>query len=121
MDAPAVRPIHKRNCPEALKMMSQQGDSIITAEWTKFKKLSYLSRIKLSGFDRVGMVNEITTIISKQNSINMRTVHFDAHDGIFEGDLYLYIHNLQDLNELISRLMKIKGIDTVERIEKILQ
>jgi guanosine-3',5'-bis(diphosphate) 3'-pyrophosphohydrolase len=113
--------IHKRNCPEALKMMSQQGDSIITAEWTKFKKLSYLSRIKLSGFDRVGMVSEITTIISKQNSINMRTVHFDAHDGIFEGDLYLYIHSVQDLNELIARLMKIKGIDTIERIEKIQQ
>ena len=113
--------IHKRNCPEALKIMSQQGDNIITAEWTKFKRLSYLSRIKLSGFDRVGVVNEITTIISKQNNINMRTVHFDTHDGIFEGDLYLYIHSVQDLNELISRLMKIKGIDTVERIEKIQQ
>jgi len=113
--------IHKRNCPEAIKIMSQQGDSIITAEWTKFKKLSYLSRIKLSGFDRVGIVNEITTIISKQNNINMRTVHFDAHDGIFEGDLFLYIHNIQDLSELISRLMKIKGIDNIERIEKIQQ
>ena len=113
--------IHKRNCPEALKIMSQQGDSIITAEWTKFKKLSYLSRIKLSGFDRVGVVNEITTIISKQHNINMRTVHFDTHDGIFEGDLYLYIHSVQDLNELIARLMKIKGIDTIERIEKMQQ
>jgi GTP pyrophosphokinase len=113
--------IHKRNCSEALKIMSQQGDSIITAEWTKFKKLSYLSRIKLTGFDRVGMVNEITNIISKQNDINMRTVHFDTHDGIFEGDLYLYIHSVQDLTELISRLMKIKGIDTIERIEKMQQ
>ncbi len=113
--------IHKRNCSEALKIMSQQGDNIITAEWTKFKKLSYLSRIKLTGFDRVGMVNEITTIISKQHNINMRTVHFDTHDGIFEGDLYLYIHSVQNLNELISRLMKIKGIDTVERIEKMQQ
>lgn len=113
--------IHKKNCPEALKLMSQQGDGIITAEWTKFKKLSYLSRIKLSGFDRVGIVNEITNIISKQNNINMRTVHFDSHDGIFEGDLYLYIHNVQDLTELISRLMKIKGIDNIERIEKIQQ
>jgi GTP pyrophosphokinase len=49
----------------------------------------------------------------------MRTVHFDTHDGIFEGDLYLYIHSVQDLTELIARLMKIKGIDMVERIEKI--
>jgi GTP pyrophosphokinase len=99
--------------------MSQQGDQIITAEWTRFKKQSYLSRIKLSGFDRVGVVSEITNVISKQNSINMRTVRFDAHDGIFEGDMYLYIHNLQDLSELISRLLKIKGIDKVERIEQV--
>ncbi len=113
--------IHKRNCPEALKIMSQQGDDIIAAEWTKFKKLSYLCRIKLSGFDRIGVVNEITNIISKQSNINMRTVHFDSHDGIFEGDLYLYIHSVEDLNDLISRLMKIKGMDTVERIEKIQQ
>jgi guanosine-3',5'-bis(diphosphate) 3'-pyrophosphohydrolase len=113
--------IHKRNCPEALKIMSQQGDKIITAEWTKFKRLSYLSRIKLSGFDRVGVVNEITTIISKLNNINMRTVHFDTHDGIFEGELYLYIHSVQDLNELIVQLKKIKGIDMIERIEKIQQ
>lgn len=111
--------IHKRNCPEALKLMTQQGDNIITAEWTKFKRLSYLCRIKLSGFDRVGIVNEVTTIISKQSNINMRTVHFDTHDGIFEGDLYLYIHSVQDLNDLMARLMKIKGMDTVDRIEKI--
>ncbi len=111
--------IHKRSCPEANKLMSQQGDQIITAEWTRFKKLSYLSRISISGFDRVGVVSEITNIISKQHNINMRTVHFDAHDGIFEGDLYLYVHNLQDLSELISRLLKIKGVDKAERIEQV--
>ncbi len=111
--------IHKRNCHEATKLMSQQGDRIIAAEWTKFKKRSYLSRLKLSGFDRVGIVNEVTNIISKLNNINMRTVMFDTHDGIFEGELFLYIHNVEDLNNLISRLMKIKGIDNIERIEKI--
>lgn len=111
--------IHKRKCSEANKLMSQQGDQILTAEWTRFKKLSYLTRIKVSGFDRVGVVSEITNVISKQHSINMRTVHFDAHDGIFEGDMYLYVHNLQDLSELISRLLKIKGVDKAERIELI--
>jgi GTP pyrophosphokinase len=111
--------IHKRNCPEANKLMSQQGQRIITAEWTNFKKRSYLTRIKLNGFDRIGIVSEVTNIISKQNNINMRTVMFDTHDGIFEGDLFIYIHNVDDLNKLISRLMKIKGIDSIERIEKI--
>lgn len=111
--------IHKRNCPEANKYMSQQGDRIITAEWTNFKKRSFLTRIKIKGFDRIGIVSEVTNIISKQNNINMRTIMFDTHDGIFEGELFIYIHNLADLNNLRSRLMKIKGIDTIERIEKI--
>jgi len=111
--------IHKRNCPVANKLMSQQGDRIITAEWTRFKKRSYLSRLKLSGFDRIGIVSEITNVISKLNNINMRTVMFDTHDGIFEGELFIYIHNVEDLNNLISRLMKIKGIENIERIEKI--
>lgn len=111
--------IHKRNCPNANKLMSQQGDRIITAEWTRFKKRSYLTRLKLSGFDRVGIVSEVTNIISKLNNINMRTVMFDTHDGIFEGELYLYIHNVDDLNSLIGRLMKIKGVDNIERMEKV--
>ena len=111
--------IHKRNCPNANTLMSQQGDRIVTAEWTKFKKRSYLTRLKMNGFDRVGIVSEITNIISKLNNINMRTVMFDTHDGIFEGELYLYIHNVDDLNSLIARLMKIKGVDNIERIEKI--
>ncbi|MGD9557291.1 MAG: bifunctional (p)ppGpp synthetase/guanosine-3',5'-bis(diphosphate) 3'-pyrophosphohydrolase [Mangrovibacterium sp.] len=111
--------IHKRNCPQAIKLMSQQGDRIITAEWTKFKKRSYLSRLRLTGFDRIGIVNEVTNIISKLSNINMRTVMFDTHDGIFEGDLFIYIHNVEDLNKLIARLTKIKGIEKIERIEKI--
>ncbi len=108
--------IHKRDCPEAIKLMSHQGDRIITAEWTKFKKRSYLTRLKIKGFDRIGILNEVTNIISKQNNINMRTVMFDTHDGIFEGDLFLYIHNVEDLKNLISRLMRIKGIDHIERV-----
>ncbi|PTN10285.1 GTP pyrophosphokinase [Mangrovibacterium marinum] len=111
--------IHKRNCPVANKLMSQHGDRIITAEWTKFKKRSYLTRLKMNGFDRVGIVSEITNIISKLNNINMRTVMFDTHDGIFEGELFLYIHNVEDLNKLIARLMKIKGIEQVERMERV--
>lgn len=111
--------IHKRNCPTANKLMAEQGDRIITAEWTKFKIRSYLTRLRLSGFDRVGIVSEITNIISKLNNINMRTVMFDTHDGIFEGDLYLYIHNVDDLNSLIARLKKVKGVDNIERIEKV--
>ncbi len=111
--------IHKRDCHIAEKLLASQGENIITAEWTKFKKLSYLTRISLSGFDRLGIVSEVTNIISKLHNINMRTVKFDTHDGIFEGDLFLYIHNTEDLQQLIHQLNKIKGIEKAARVENL--
>lgn len=111
--------IHKKDCPVVEKMITNEGKKTITAEWTKFKKLSYLTRLKLNGFDRVGMASEVTNIISKQNNINMRSLKFDAHDGVFEADLHLYIHNTEDLQKLIGQLEKVKGINKVSRIENL--
>lgn len=111
--------IHKAGCKELAKYLSNHGDKIITAEWTKFKKQSFLTRLKLEGFDKMGIANQITNIITKENNINMRSLHFDAHEGIFNGELFLYIHNTNDLQNLIDRLKKIKGIDNVTRIENL--
>ena len=111
--------IHKTGCKEIEKFLSSKGDRIITAEWTKFKKQSFLTRLRLEGFDRTGIVNEVTTIISKELNINMRSVKFDTHEGIFTGDLFLYLHNMEDLTNLIERLRKIKGIDSVLRVENL--
>jgi GTP diphosphokinase / guanosine-3',5'-bis(diphosphate) 3'-diphosphatase len=111
--------IHKTGCREVEKFLSSHGNRIIAAEWTKFKKQSYLTRLRLEGFDRIGIVNEVTNVISKQHSINMRSVKFDTHEGIFSGDLFLYIHNADDLHHLIGSLEKIKGIDRVSRDENL--
>jgi GTP pyrophosphokinase len=111
--------IHKVECPELERFIANHGENIIQAEWTKFKRQSYLTRLKLEGFDRMGIVNEVTTVISKEHTINMRSVKFDTHDGIFKGDLFLYIHNTDDLTNLINRLKTIKGIDSVLRDEKL--
>jgi GTP diphosphokinase / guanosine-3',5'-bis(diphosphate) 3'-diphosphatase len=111
--------IHKTGCKEIEKFLSSKGERIITAEWTKFKKQSYLTRLHLTGFDRVGIVNEVTNVISKENNINMRSVKFDTTEGIFEGELFLYIHNTEDLTNLIGQLQKIKGIDDVSRVENL--
>ena len=67
----------------------------------------------------MGIVNEVTTLISKGHNINMRSVKFDTHDGIFMGDLFLYIHNTNDLENLINKLRTIKGIDSVNRVENL--
>ncbi len=111
--------IHKVKCHELERFIANQGEKIIQAKWTKFKRQSYLTRLSLEGFDRMGIVNEVTTVISKVHNINMRSVKFDTHDGIFKGDLFLYIHNAEDLNNLITRLKTIKGIDNISRIENL--
>lgn len=111
--------IHKTECAVLAKYLSNQGEKIVSAEWTKFKKQSYLTRIVLEGFDRLGIVNQVTNIISNENNINMRSVQFDTNDGIFKGELFLYIHNTDDLNNLISQLKKIKGIENVSRIKNL--
>ena len=109
--------IHRKTCPEAIKLMSSRGEDIVQATWNKFKVLSYLTHLYVRGFDRQGMANQITNIISNEYGINMRSINLDAHDGIFEGHLYLYIHNTDNLNTLISKLLKLKGIDSVTRMD----
>jgi len=111
--------IHKKSCPETIKIMANEGDRIVTAQWKQFKIFSYLSQITIKGFDRIGIVSEITSIISKDHNINMRTVKFDTYEGVFIGNLDLYVHNIEDLENIISKMKKIKGIESVERIEEI--
>lgn len=111
--------VHKTKCSEVAKFLANQGDKIVEVNWTKFKKHSYLTRIQLEGFDRLGLVNQITNIISKELNINMRSIKFDTHEGIFKGDLFLYIHNTDDLDKLINRIKKLKGIVSAARMDKL--
>lgn len=109
--------IHNKSCPEAIKLMSSHGDDIVEATWTKSKVLSYLIHLFIKGFDQQGIANKITNLISNEYQINIRSLSLDAHDGIFEGNLYLYVHNTDMLDTLISKLLSIKGIDSVIRKE----
>ena len=110
--------IHKATCVEAIRLMSQHGDKIISAKWTTHKVLSFLARIEVRGMDRIGILSELIKVISDELRVNIRKLHIDSHDGIFDSTIDLYVHNINDLNDLIMNLMKIKGIDTVKRVEK---
>ncbi len=109
--------IHKAKCQNALKLTSSEGNRIIQANWTTHKILSYLVRISISGVDKFGIYNNITTVISKELAVNMRNINLASHDGIFDGTLDLYVHNTTDLNNLILNLGRIKGVESVKRVE----
>jgi GTP pyrophosphokinase len=111
--------IHKTTCPIASKLMTSQGDHIVAAKWTSHKVMAFLARIYMTGIDRLGLANDITNIISKELSVNIRSMNLDSHDGIFEAHFDLYVHNTEDINNLILNLSKVKSVDSVKRIEKI--
>lgn len=110
--------LHARRCPQAMKLMSSMGNRIIAAQWESHKVLSYLTVVEITGLDRQGVVSEITKVISFEQNVKMRSVHFEAHDGVFIGSIYLYIYNTDDLQTLINKILKVKGVDTVKRKEK---
>ncbi len=109
--------IHQSRCPNAIRLMSSAGNRVIPVKWTTHKILSYLARIHLNGYDKFGVYNNITTVISKELSVNIRTINLHGHDGVFEGTIDLYVHNTSDLNNLIMNLIKIKGVESVHRVD----
>ncbi len=109
--------LHKRECSEAINLMAKYGSSIVEADWSTHKLMSFLSVIKMNGIDRIGILMDIASMVSEVHAVNMRTVHFETHDGIFEGIIHLYVPHVEELNKLILKLMKIKGINSVQRIQ----
>jgi guanosine-3',5'-bis(diphosphate) 3'-pyrophosphohydrolase len=109
--------IHKPKCPVAIRIMSNEGNRIIAVKWAIHKLVSFLARISMSGIDRIGLVNEITNIISSELKVNMTNINISVNNGIFEGTIDLYVHHTKDLNNLILKISNIKGIESVKRVE----
>ena len=111
--------IHKKSCPVANDLASKHGNSIISVRWSKHFVMSYLTRISIGGIDRVGVINEVTRVISLVLGVNMRQIHIESHDEIFSGYIDLYVHNTEDLKSLMKSLERIKGMEKVQRIETV--
>lgn len=109
--------VHKVTCAEAIRLMSRHGDRIVSAKWTTHKVLSFLARIEVRGMDRAGILSELVKVISDELRVNIRKLLIESHDGIFDSSIDLYVHNANNLNNLIGKIMKIKGVDSVKRIE----
>jgi GTP pyrophosphokinase len=109
--------IHKPKCPVAIRIMSNEGNRIIAVKWAIHKLVSFLARISMTGIDRIGLVNDITHIISAELKVNMTKINISVNNGIFEGTIDLYVHHTKDLNNLILKISNINGIENVKRVE----
>ena len=109
--------IHQINCSNAIKIYAEEGKSTAKVKWGSHSLTQHLCKVYLKGFDRRNLVLDLTQIISSQLNVNMKSIHIDGSNGIYEGSIVLFVTNLNALNSLISKLRKIPGIKTVERIK----
>ncbi len=109
--------IHRTNCPNAIQLMSNYAYRIVKARWTGQKEIAFLAGIKINGVDEVGVVNNITKVISNELKVNIRSISIESNDGVFEGTIMLFVHDTDHLKKLMQKLTKVSGILSVARID----
>lgn len=108
--------IHKKNCPNALSLQSNYAYRIMQAKWIDSSQQEFAAQIVLSGIDNMGLVNNITRMISNNMHVNMKSISFQSDDGVFSGKINVIVKNSTMLNKLMENLKKINGIDKVTRV-----
>jgi guanosine-3',5'-bis(diphosphate) 3'-pyrophosphohydrolase len=109
--------IHRTNCPNAAKLLSNYGHRVVKTKWAKNKEISFLTGLRIIGLDDVGVVNKITNLISGEMRINIAAITIEAKEGLFEGNMRVYVHDKEELDELVSRLRALTGIHSVDRFD----
>ncbi|MEC7062631.1 MAG: bifunctional (p)ppGpp synthetase/guanosine-3',5'-bis(diphosphate) 3'-pyrophosphohydrolase [Bacteroidota bacterium] len=109
--------IHRNNCPNARQLRANYAYRILAANWKDYKRDAFITGLKFIGIDNVGLVKELTTIISDLEKVNMKSLNFDSKDGVFEGNIMLYVYDKNHLENLIRKLRNIEGIEKVVRME----
>ncbi len=107
--------IHRTTCPNAVELMSNYGYRIIKAKWTSQSEIAFLAGLRITGTDRMGLVNDVTKVISSELKVNMRSITIETNEGVFEGDILLFVHDTSQLEGLIKKLKSVKGIIGVSR------
>ncbi|WP_448530131.1 RelA/SpoT family protein [Raineya sp.] len=109
--------IHRTNCPNAAELMSHYGHRILKAQWASKVEESYMVGLRITGTDRVGIINDVTKIISNELKVNMRSMAFDTIENVFEGNCTVLVHDTRHLNLLIEKLKQVPGVEQVVRYD----
>ena len=107
--------IHRNSCPNAVELLSNYGYRVVKAKWTSQQEIAFLAGLRVDGTDRVGLINDITKIISDELHVNMQSISIETEGGIFEGIIKLYVNDTRHLEMLIKKMEKVKGIVKVYR------
>ena len=110
--------IHRTNCPVAIQSMSSHGNRIIKAKWRTNESIGFLTGIKLKAVDKKGLVKQIAEVITDKHGLGIRSFNLNAHDGLTDAVIMLYIQNTETLNQLMDNLKKIPEIQKISRIDR---
>ena len=111
--------IHRVNCPKAINLMSQYGSNIVKAKWKQKEDIVFLAGLKIQGIDSVGFIHRITQIISVELGLNIRNLQLESSNGVVIAFITVYVSNIQNLKDVISKLQKIEGVRKVTRLDRI--
>jgi GTP pyrophosphokinase len=109
--------IHRTTCPNATQMMANYSHRIVKTKWAKNKEISFLTGIKIVGLDDVGVINKITNVISGEMRINIAGLIIESKEGLFQGSIKVFVHDKEELDDLVDRLKQLNGIQTVDRFD----
>jgi len=109
--------IHRTNCPNAARLLANYGHRVVKTKWAKNKEISFLTGLKIIGLDDVGVIHKITNLISGELRVNISAMTIEAKDGIFEGNVKVFVHDKDELDNLVEALLKLPGIERVDRYD----
>ncbi len=109
--------IHRTNCPNAARLLANYGHRVVKTKWAKNKEISFLTGLKIIGLDDVGVIHKITNLISGEMKFNISAMTIEAKEGIFEGNVKIFVHDKEELDELVDRLVSMSGIERVDRYD----
>jgi len=109
--------IHRTSCPNAAQLLANYGHRVVKTKWAKNKEISFLTGLKIVGLDDVGVINKITNVISGDLRINIAALTIESKEGLFQGTIKVFVHDKEELEELVSRLKSLAGIQTVDRFD----
>lgn len=107
--------IHRTTCSNAAELLSNYGYRVVKAKWTSSQDNSFLAGLRIIGTDRIGLINDVSSVISQELKVNMRSITINTEGGIFEGEIQLYVNDTQHVDHLIRNLEKVQGVVSVSR------
>jgi GTP pyrophosphokinase len=107
--------IHRSDCPKAIQLSSRYGNNIVKAKWQPKSEIAFLAELKITALDTAGLLNRMTNLLSNEMNLNMHSLHMESKKDLVEATLSIYVHNTQELEDLISNLNHLKEIQKVVR------